>query len=134
MFTLVGLIFIGVLIWWYVRRNDKALTAQPANAFAAFSPNRVTAKEVLKSAAEPSDKLTVADQLPPRTGRRYIVVGGVSHIIDFSTAFNRISGWLFGWVDRGAAADCEHRLEINIVETLADARKEGRRPEENQSP
>ncbi|KAG9218148.1 hypothetical protein CCMSSC00406_0008087 [Pleurotus cornucopiae] len=107
MFALGGTILIAVLIWCYVRRNDKALKAQPAKEFAAFSPNRVTAKEVLTTAAEPLDKLTVADQLPPRTGRRYIVVGGVSGGSVPLMAVDQISGWLLGWVDRGAAASGE---------------------------
>lgn len=108
MFTLVGTILIAVLIWCYVRWNDKALNAQPEKEFAAFSPNRVTAKEVLKTAAESLDKLTVADQLPPRTGRRYIVVGGVSdRNVPLMAAVDRIPGWLLGRVDRGTVANRE---------------------------
>ncbi|KAF4582584.1 hypothetical protein EYR38_002712 [Pleurotus pulmonarius] len=108
MFTLVGLIFIAVLIWLYVRRNDKALTAQPAKAFAAFSPNRVTAKEVLKTAAEPLDKVTVAEQLPPRTGRRYIVVGG--------------AGFLGGWIVVQLLNRGEDPKKIRVLDLKAPRR------------
>ncbi len=73
--TLGLLSFLGILA--YIHDNDRKLKAIPARA-AQFSPNRWSPKDVERMASEcelatPS----IDDQLPPKTGRRYIVVGGV---------------------------------------------------------
>ncbi|KAG5219963.1 3-beta hydroxysteroid dehydrogenase isomerase family [Salix suchowensis] len=86
MFALGGTILIAVLIWCYIQRNDKALKAQPDKEFAAFSPNRVTAKQVLTTAAESLDKLTVADnylQEQAAGPRRHDLLTGSAKDIDF---------------------------------------------------
>ena len=68
---------VTVLIW-YIFSNDRRLSALPAAAL-KYSPKRFTASEVRETykrlREEPHDVLKA---LPPRTGRRYIVVGGVS--------------------------------------------------------
>ncbi|KAJ8457102.1 hypothetical protein ONZ45_g18452 [Pleurotus djamor] len=72
------ILFLGaILIWLYIRRNDRALHLQPPDAFEAFSPHRLGPKDVMTSVEDLDrlSKLTVADQLPPRTGRKYIVAG-----------------------------------------------------------
>ncbi|KAK0232310.1 NAD-P-binding protein [Armillaria nabsnona] len=80
--TLGLLSFLGILA--YIHDNDRKLKAIPVRA-AQFSPNRWSPKDVERMASEcelaaPS----IDDQLPPKTGRRYIVVGG--------------AGFLGGWI------------------------------------
>jgi hypothetical protein len=74
---LLGLILLLVL---YIRRNDRRLMSIPLEAL-QFSLKRCTPKDVNITAerlahSEPLSKKDYAS-LPPKTGRRYIVVGGV---------------------------------------------------------
>ncbi|KAF7323986.1 3-beta hydroxysteroid dehydrogenase isomerase family [Mycena kentingensis (nom. inval.)] len=74
------------LVALYIWRNDRCLTHIPERA-SAFSPTRLTSGLVEKQAEEiraRSTPISVADQIPPRTGRRYIVIGG--------------AGFLGGWI------------------------------------
>ena len=68
-------IFILIL---YIRWNDRALTSIPTSAI-YFAPKRCTADDVYATAERlaNSPPLSKNENLPPRTGRRYIVVGGV---------------------------------------------------------
>lgn len=67
-----------LLVYLYAKLNDAKLGKVPpevkAQATSDFSPEniRLTAARLKKS------PLQIASRLPPRTGRRYIVVGGVS--------------------------------------------------------
>jgi hypothetical protein len=63
----------------YILQNDPKLARFPVTA-AKLSQNRVEPAHVSATAAGdiPPD---IIHQLPPRTGRRYIVVGGVSHTL-----------------------------------------------------
>jgi hypothetical protein len=69
---------ISLLIYIYVKLNDAKLSKVPpevrAQASCDFSPEniRLTAKRLKDSPLE------LKSHLPPRTGRRYVVVGGVS--------------------------------------------------------
>ncbi|KAJ7637165.1 NAD(P)-binding protein [Roridomyces roridus] len=72
------------LLYVYTVLNDYRLTRIPQDAL-AFSPTRTTPEDVRKTAVKLSAApISIADQLPPKTGRRYIVVGG--------------AGFLGGWV------------------------------------
>ncbi|KAG7446876.1 NAD(P)-binding protein [Guyanagaster necrorhizus] len=97
------------LILLYIRDNDRKLKAIPARA-AHFSPVRWSPKDVERMASEcelaaPS----IDDQLPPKTGRRYIVVGG--------------AGFLGGWIvlqllKRGEDPKCIRILDIRPPKRL----------------
>jgi hypothetical protein len=62
----------------YVWLNDRKLTRQPPEA-TSLSPHRWTEKEIRECYAslENGPKSILQDKLPPKTGRRYIVTGGV---------------------------------------------------------
>lgn len=67
-----------ILLGLYLHINDKRLTRVPEDAI-IFSSERCT-PETARSLANQLDKsppITSQNQLPPKTGRRYIVVGGV---------------------------------------------------------
>lgn len=85
-FWLFGIVPLGLLITsvLYIRRNDSALTTTPQEAL-TFSPKRCSEDDVRLIASGFDEKpISILDQLPPKTGRRYIVVGG--------------SGFLGGWL------------------------------------
>ncbi|KAF5318677.1 hypothetical protein D9619_010918 [Psilocybe cf. subviscida] len=73
---LLGVILLLVL---YIRRNDRCLMSIPPEAL-QFSPKRCTPKDVRITAERLArlESLSKKDHasLPPKTGRRYIVVGG----------------------------------------------------------
>jgi hypothetical protein len=73
-------LFPVLLLYLYVRLNDAKLMQLPHEVASAFSPKRISAKDSLEAAAA-WEKVTATLRtkafLPPRTGRRYIVVGGV---------------------------------------------------------
>lgn len=73
----IGPIFI-LFILLYVWLNDRRLLRLPEEAV-ALSPRRWTPECVRDAAAqlEKSPKIAINEHLPPKTGRRYIVVGGV---------------------------------------------------------
>jgi len=67
-----------LLIYLYAKFNDAKLGRTPpeakAQATSNFSPENIR----LTAARLKESPLQIASHLPPRTGRRYIVVGGVS--------------------------------------------------------
>jgi hypothetical protein len=74
---LLGTIVIPLLLYLYIRHNDKCLTRLPPEAL-AFSPTRYTENIALTAAKRFAENpISMLDQMPPKTGRRYIVVGGV---------------------------------------------------------
>ena len=68
-----------LLLILYIYWNDLRLTRVPSRAL-YFSPKRHTAEDVHAEA----ERLAAAppienrEKIPPKTGRRYIIVGGVS--------------------------------------------------------
>ncbi|KAF9266050.1 NAD(P)-binding protein [Marasmius fiardii PR-910] len=84
LYTIILLGFLATLIL-YIRLNDRNLRVIPDHAL-KFSPERCTPENVLSTSArlESGPALTVDDQVPPKTGRRYIVTGG--------------AGFLGGWI------------------------------------
>ncbi len=100
-----------LLILAYIRDNDRKLKAIPARA-AQFSPNRWSPKDVERRASE--CELTapsIDDQLPPKTGRRYIVVGGVRGSFLSLKCTDEAVGGIPWWVDCSAAAQTRRRSE-----------------------
>jgi hypothetical protein len=75
---LLGILAIPLLLYLYIQQNDKGLTRLTTEAL-AFSPTRYT-PDVAHSAAKrlAEHPISILDQIPAKTGRRYIVVGGVS--------------------------------------------------------
>ena len=70
-------IFLALIaIFLYIFLNDKKISSLPQDAI-AFSPHRLQPADVLATAAE-HIPTHIKNQIPSRTGRRYIVVGGVS--------------------------------------------------------
>jgi hypothetical protein len=75
-------LLLALLLYLYIRLNDAKLMKLPHEVASAFSPHRISASDALE--AEARSETTRFDSktfLPPRTGRRYIVVGGVCSII-----------------------------------------------------
>jgi hypothetical protein len=74
----VFLISTPILLYLYIRANDKALEQIPERAL-RFSPTRCLPKDVQETARRlEKAPVSIRDQIPPKTGRRYIVVGGVN--------------------------------------------------------
>ncbi len=83
-------LFSVLILYSYVRLNDAKLMQLPHDVASAFSPKRISAKDALEAAAaweKVTATLSAKAFLPSRTGRRYIVVGGVS----FSSGRDRIA-------------------------------------------
>jgi len=68
------------IIAFYIHWNDKALKRIPASVL-YFSPKRCSAQDVraMAESLANSPPISIKDKqnMPPKTGRRYIVVGGV---------------------------------------------------------
>ena len=77
-------LFPVLLLYLYVRLNDTKLMQLPHDVASAFSPKRISAKDALEAAEtweKTSTTLSAKVFLPPTTGRRYIIVGGVGFTI-----------------------------------------------------
>ena len=72
------ILLLALYIYW----NDRRLTRIPPGAL-HFSPKRYTAVDIHAEAERlaSSPPIDDTDKIPPKTGRRYIVVGGVSFAI-----------------------------------------------------
>jgi hypothetical protein len=71
---------IALLLYFYIRLNDAKLMHLPRDVASAFSPQRINARDALEAAAAARREKPTPEPkafLPPRTGRRYIVIGGV---------------------------------------------------------
>lgn len=72
--------FLGACLFaLYVRLNDQRLQVIPPE-LEKLSPKRLTLEDVRAEAKKLDNQKAIASTeiLPPKTGRRYIVVGGVS--------------------------------------------------------
>jgi hypothetical protein len=68
-----------LLLYIYIRINDAKLMNLPHDTAKAFSPDRITEDEIKRTFLRmQKNPISVLDRLPPKTGRNYIVVGGVS--------------------------------------------------------
>ena len=114
-----------VLLYLYIRSNDAKLMQLPHEVASAFSPKRISARDALEAAAI-SEKTTLDSKafLPPRTGRRYIVVGGVcsighaellrDHLLTWTPSSHSLSsGWLSRWLDRPPFAGARRAPEAD---------------------
>jgi len=107
--SLAGAVALGILRE-YIRHNDASLSGQPQEAL-SHSPKRYTEDEVLVAADHlVRNPIDVSSHLPPRTGRRYIVVGG--------------AGFLGGWIILHLLARGEDPKSIRIVDICPPVRKE----------
>ncbi|KAH9036558.1 NAD-P-binding protein [Lactarius hengduanensis] len=109
--VLILLFLFVLLLYLYVRLNDAKLMQLPHDVASAFSPKRISAKDAREAAAA-SEKVTTDLRtkafLPPRTGRRYIVVGG--------------AGFLGGWIVRHLLERGEHPKRIRVLDLRAPTR------------
>ncbi|KAF5353801.1 hypothetical protein D9758_010583 [Tetrapyrgos nigripes] len=109
---LVLLVLLGLYIW----SNDRALRSIPKRAL-EVSPTRLTPEDVLVTAKRLSSSrpMSVDDQIPPKTGRRYIVIGG--------------AGFLGGWIVIQLLKRGENPKNIRVLDIRPPSRmdlKEGK--------
>ncbi|KAF8656517.1 hypothetical protein AX16_002481 [Volvariella volvacea WC 439] len=103
--TLGPLVLLPAL---YITINDRKLKAIPPRV-EALSPQRWTAEYVKKEAAKFAEgKRNIKYELPPKTGRRYIVVGG--------------AGFLGGWIVNQLLERGEDPHRIRLVDLRQPAR------------
>lgn len=77
-YLLHGAVVAAISVYIYFVLNDRKLSQLPPDA-KVFSPNRFTTESVLAAFRQHQEEPIDAGRfLPPKTGRRYIVVGGVS--------------------------------------------------------
>ncbi|KAF9235777.1 hypothetical protein BU15DRAFT_89438 [Melanogaster broomeanus] len=99
---LYGISVIVSLIFVYGVLNDRKLHQRPSEA-EVLSPIRFTPQRVLAAAKALSEEPIVIDHfLPPKTGRRYIVVGG--------------AGFLGGWIVLQLLQRGEDPKRIRIID------------------
>jgi hypothetical protein len=73
----ISTVLFALLLGLYLHINDKRLSRIPDDAL-ALSAKRCTPENVRSLTAELAESpISSKEQLPPKTGRRYIVVGGV---------------------------------------------------------
>ncbi|KAJ7039742.1 NAD-P-binding protein [Mycena alexandri] len=99
------------LLVLYIRINDRHLKTIPPNVL-PFSPTRCTPESVRKteSRLREAPPISIAEQMPPMTGRRYIVVGG--------------AGFLGGWIVLKLLERGEDPKRIRILDIRAPARRD----------
>ncbi|KAF7343472.1 3-beta hydroxysteroid dehydrogenase isomerase family [Mycena venus] len=101
------------LLSLYIRFNDWRLTTIPKSAL-AVSPTRCTSEDVYQAAAKlQKSPISISDQIPPKTGRRYIVVGG----LDVGQA-----GFLGGWIVMQLLERGEDPRRIRVLDIRAPMR------------
>jgi hypothetical protein len=102
-----------LLLYLYGKLNDAKLTKVPpevrAQASADFSPENIR----LTAARLKQSPLQINNRLPPRTGRRYIVVGGVSEgsCLDVAPLTFLLIVRFFGGLDRKPLVDPRGKSE-----------------------
>ena len=84
------LLACGAYVVLYLYRRTLSMTGTPPEAL-KLSPQRWTQQEILDAyETVKRNPIDVTKSLPPKTGRRYIVVGGsgkrITHIICFFTS------------------------------------------------
>ncbi|KAJ7779567.1 hypothetical protein B0H14DRAFT_2961945 [Mycena olivaceomarginata] len=107
----VGWILSSVaLLILYIRSNDQRLTSIPESVL-AVSPTRCTPEDVRLTAAKlQKSPISIGDQIPPKTGRRYIVVGG--------------AGFLGGWIVMQLLERGEDPRRIRVLDIRAPVRND----------
>ncbi|KAJ7625003.1 hypothetical protein DFH06DRAFT_1229551 [Mycena polygramma] len=108
LWIVVYVLFLVALLILYVRLNDRRLTNIPASVL-AFSPTRYTLQDIHETSARlQQSPISITDQIPPKTGRRYIVVGG--------------AGFLGGWIVMQLLERGEDPRRIRVVDIRSPAR------------
>lgn len=104
--VLWALALLIALLALYIYTNDQKITRLPDNWQSLTTKTRVTPDDVHATAARlaQGQPLSINSQLPPKTGRRYIVVGGVCFsFLELQTfSFTICIGWLPRWLDRNS--------------------------------
>ncbi|KAJ6588430.1 NAD-P-binding protein [Mycena capillaripes] len=96
------------LLVFYVHLNDARLTAIPKRAL-AVSSSRCTLEDIHRTSARLQESpVSIVDQIPPKTGRRYIVVGG--------------AGFLGGWIVIQLLERGEDPRRIRVIDIRAPTR------------
>lgn len=130
--TTLLVFLIPLFIFAYVWLNDAKLTRLPAEA-ASISPERWTDERIQRSytALRDSGKSSLLDgKLPPKTGRRYVVVGGVSSsciccvVVLCLTASTCKAGFLGGWIVLHLLQRGEDPHNIRILDIRPPMRKD----------
>ncbi|KAL1747410.1 3-beta hydroxysteroid dehydrogenase/isomerase family-domain-containing protein [Schizophyllum fasciatum] len=94
----------------YIKLNDSRLKTIPQRVL-RLSPKRVTHEDVSRLEKELTAKgIAIEDQLPPRTGRRYIVVGG--------------AGFLGGWLVLHLIRRGEDPKNIRVIDLRRPTRSD----------
>ncbi|KAF9446582.1 NAD(P)-binding protein [Macrolepiota fuliginosa MF-IS2] len=110
----------STLLALYVYTNDRKITRLPDDYESLTTKGRCTPADVRETAARLAQGplLSIDDQLPPKTGRRYIIVGG--------------GGFLGGWIATQLLDRGEHPSHIRLLDlrpppstTLKSALKTG---------
>ncbi|KAJ6631058.1 3-beta hydroxysteroid dehydrogenase/isomerase family-domain-containing protein [Mycena sp. CBHHK59/15] len=110
LWTAGALLLVPVSLFLYIRLNDRRLTRIPEAAL-SFSPTRSTPDDIrLTGARLLESPISILDQLPPKTGRRYIVVGG--------------AGFLGGWIVIGLLQRGEDPKQIRVVDLRLPVRRD----------
>ncbi|KAF8994047.1 hypothetical protein BDQ17DRAFT_1331334 [Cyathus striatus] len=90
------------LLVLYIKFNDARLRSIPEDAL-SFSPMRCTPEHVRRTARRlAASPISLRDQLPPKTGRRYIIVGG--------------GGFLGSWIAALLLERGEHPANIRLLD------------------
>ncbi|KAK0232295.1 hypothetical protein EDD85DRAFT_956137 [Armillaria nabsnona] len=96
-----------LLIRAYIRENDRKLKAITAYA-AQLSPNRWSPKEVERMVSECElDAPLIDDQLPPKSGRRFIVNGGVRRLFLSMKCIKEALGGIHGWMEHPGSSSLD---------------------------
>lgn len=102
-------LLLAFLLYLYIRLNDAKLMKLPHDVASAFSPHRISATDALEAAARSeTTRFDSKTFLPPRTGRRYIVIGG--------------AGFLGGWIVRHLLERGEHPKQIRVLDIRVPTR------------
>ncbi|EJD05372.1 NAD-binding protein [Fomitiporia mediterranea MF3/22] len=108
--VLAGLAAIIYVALWYVQQNDRKLCAVPpavANVASHHWSDEEIKAEYARIQANPIDIRSV---LPPRTGRKYIVIGG--------------AGFLGGWLVVHLLQRGEHPRRIRVLDIRSPTRQD----------
>jgi hypothetical protein len=101
--TLICVVVFIVILYLYIRHNDAALNRTPPEVL-KLSPNRCSLNDI-HARAEKLDRepISISVHLPPKTGRYYIVVGGVTIFASFHAIASHlwdIAEWVYRRLDR----------------------------------
>jgi len=101
---------VFILLVLYLRKINRVLLHQPSRAL-AISPHRWTSEEIESAYADfLKHPIDISNNLPPKTGHRYVVVGG--------------SGFLGGWIVVHLLQRGENPKNIRVLDLRKPTRKD----------